>query len=208
MTLVTYLVTRRRGRVVLMLTRRVFPALCFAVLLPVLASGQGTATPKIDNDFVHRQFGKEFTLIPEIGAMFGDLDGDGVEDAVIAARCKNPLLDEAEHDYTVIDPYYTFYGYGDPKMTTTFTEGDPNKRNLVVLIIHGAGPEAWRSEKPKSKFVVVNLPYRGLSVRKFKWGKKTIQAVYTEEQNDLGETSALVFDGKKYRYVPMGASME
>ncbi len=189
-------------------TRRVFLALCFSALLPLLASGQKASTPKIDNEFVHKAFGNQFTLIPEIGATFGDLDGDGVQDAVIAARCKNPLLDEAEHDYTVIDPYYTFYGYGDPKMTTTFTEGDPNKKNLVVLIIHGAGPEAWRSDKPKSKYVVVNLPYRGLSVRKFKFGKKTIQAVYAEEQNDLGETSALVFDGKKYRYVPMGANME
>ena len=206
-----------------MLTRRTFLAFCFAVLLPALASGQAaptskTDTPKsdtpkigstkIDNEFVHQQFGNQFTLIPEIGAYFGDLDGDGVEDAVIAARCKNPLLDEAEHDYTVIDPYYTFYGYGNPKVTSTFTEGDPKKKNLVVLIIHGAGPDAWRSDKPKSKYVVINLPYRGLSVRKYKWGKKTIQAVYAEESSDLGEASALVFDGKKYRYVPMGASME
>jgi hypothetical protein len=191
-----------------MLTRRLFLAFCFAILLSVLANAQGTAAPKIDNEFVHKQFGKEFTLIPEIGAMVGDLDGDGVEDLVIAARCKNPLLDQAEHDYTVIDPYYTFYGYGDPKMTSTFAEGDPRRRGMVVLIIHGAGSEAWRSETPKSKYVVINLPYRGLSVRKFKWGKKSMQAVYTEEDNDLGESSALVFDGKKYRYVPMGANME
>ena len=182
--------------------------LCFTVLLPVLVSGQVSSRPKIDNDFVHKQFGDQFTLIPEISAVFGDLDGDGVEDAVIAARCKNPLLDEVEHSYTVIDPYYTFYGYGDPKLTTTFTEGDPNKKSLVVLIIHGAGPEAWRSETPKLKYVVVNLPYRALSVRKFKWGKKTLQAVYIEENNDLGESSALAFDGRKYRYVPMGASMQ
>jgi hypothetical protein len=189
-------------------TRRLFLAICFTVLLPLFASGQKTPPPKIDNEFVHREFGKEFTVIPEIGAMVGDLDGDGVEDLVVAARCKNPLLDEAEHDYTVIDPYYTFYGYGNPKVTTTFTEGDPTRRGLVVLIIHGAGPDAWRSKTPKSKYVVINIPYRELSVRKFKWGKKTVEAVYTEEENDLGESSALVFDGKKYRYVPMGANME
>ena len=191
-----------------MLMRRVFLALSLLFVLTALSGAQTAAAPKIDNEFVHKVFGKEFTLIPEIGGYFGDLDGDGVEDAVIAARCKNPLLDEAEHNYTVIDPYYTFYGYGNPKVTTTFTEGDPNKKNLVVLIIHGAGAEAWRSQQAKSKYVVVNLPYRGLSVRKYRWGKKTVQAVYAEESNDLGEASALVFDGKKYRYIPMGASME
>ena len=182
-------------------------ALSLALLLPALATGQAV-NHKIDNDFVQRQFGNQFTLLPEIGAMFGDLNGDGVEDAVIAARCRNPLLDEAEHNYKVVDPYYTFFGYGDPKLTTTFTEGDPTRRGLVVLIIHGAGLDGWRSEKPKSKYVVVNLPYRALSVRKMKVGKKMVEAVYIEEAKELDESSALFFDGKKYRYVPMGGSMQ
>jgi len=197
-------------------------ALSVAVMLPVLAVGQTASQPtasqqtpipttnhKIDNDFVQAQFGDQFTLLPEIGARFGDLDGDGVEDAVIAARCKNPLFDEAEHNYTVMDPYYTFFGYGDPKLTTTFREGDPKREGLVVLIIHGAGPEGWRSAKPKSKYVIVNLPYRTISVRKMNLNKKkTIEAVYIEEGDELNESSALFFDGKKYRYVPMGASMQ
>ena len=34
-------------------------------------------------------------MLPEVAPVFGDLDGDGVEDVVIAARCKNPMLDEA-----------------------------------------------------------------------------------------------------------------
>jgi hypothetical protein len=189
--------------------RRVLLALSFAVLVSLLASGQGPSPRKIDNEFVHQQFGLQFTLVPEIGAMFGDLDGDGVEDAVIAARCGNPMLDQAEHDYTVIDPYYSFYGYGDPKVTTTFiADGDPKRRGLVVLIIHGAGPEAWRSPSPRAKFVVVNLPYRVLSVRKMKLGKKTVEAVYTQDGDENGTTSALFYDGKKYRYVPMGANLE
>jgi len=165
--------------------------------------------PKVDDDFVHRTFGKDFTLVTEVGAMVGDLDGDGVQDLVIAARCKNPLLDEAEHNYVVVDPYYTFYGYGDPKITMTFSSDDPSKRSLVVLIIHGQGPEAWHSETPKAKFVVINLPYRTLTVRRIKiTKKKSLQAIYTEEGNELHETSALYFDGKKYKYVPMGSSME
>jgi hypothetical protein len=189
--------------------KHVLLALSIAVLVPVLAIGQGTSPRKIDNEFVHQQFGLQFTLVPEIAAMFGDLDGDGVEDVVIAARCGNPMLDQAEHDYTVIDPYYSFYGYGDPKVTTTFiADGDPKRRGLVVLIIHGAGPEAWRSPSPRAKFVVVNLPYRVLSVRKMKLGKKTVEAVYTQDGDENGTTSALFYDGKKYRYVPMGANLE
>ena len=97
---------------------------------------------KIDNEFVQQQFGDQFTLLPEIGAAFGDLDGDGVEDIVIAARCKNPMLDQGEHNFTVIDPYNEFFGYGDPRMTTTFSEGDPRQRGLVVLVIEGAGKTA------------------------------------------------------------------
>ena len=182
-------------------------AFSVAILLPAFGQGQPAAS-KIDNDFVQQQFGNQFTLVPEVGAAFGDLDGDGVEDLVIAARCKNPMLDQAEHNYTVMDPYNEFFGYGDPKLTTTFSEGDPARRGLVVLIIYGTGPNGWRSATPKAKFVIVNLPYRTISVRKIKMRKKTIEAVYVEEAGDIGESSALFFDGKKFRYVPMGGDMQ
>jgi hypothetical protein len=38
--------------------------------------------------------------------------------------------------------------------------------------------------------------------------KKTLQAIYAEDANELRESSALFFDGKNYKYVPMGSSME
>ena len=184
-----------------------FSAFSVALLIP--AFGQAPpATRKIDNEFVQQQFGDQFTLLPEIGAVFGDLDGDGVEDVAIAARCKNPLLDQAEHKYTVLDPYYEFFGYGDPKLTTTFSEGDPARRGLVVLIIHGAGKDGWRSATPKAKYVIVNLPYRTISIRKMGLRKKTVEAIYVEEAGDMGDSSALFFDGKKFRYVPMGGNMQ
>ena len=180
-----------------MRTRSLLLAFAVAAVLPTLAQAQ--TTPKIDSDFVQRTFGKDFTFVSEVGS---------IEDVVIAARCKNPLLDQAEHEYAVIDPYYTFFGYGDPKVTMTFVEDSPAKRGLVVLIIHGTGPESWHSATPKAKYVVINLPYQTLSVRKMRLKKKTVQAIYAEEGNELHETSALFFDGKNYKYVPMGSSLE
>ena len=189
--------------------RRLSPLLAFAFALLLPAFGQSPSSErKIDNDFVHRQFGADFTLVPEISPVFGDLDGDGIEDVVIAARCKNPMLSQGEFNYTVIDPYYDFFGYGDPRVTTTFSEPDPARRGLMILIINGAKPDGWRSAHPKAKYVVVNLPYRTISVRKMKLKKKTIEAVYVEEAGEIGDSSALFFDGRKFRYVPMGGEMQ
>jgi hypothetical protein len=181
---------------------------CLAVLVSAVAEGP-SANRKVDNDFVHQQFGDDFTMLPEIPVVFGDLDGDGIEDVVIAARCKNPLLSQADHSYTVVDPYYDYFGFGDPKVTTTFSEPDPARRGLVVLIIHGTGADTWRSATPKAKFVVVNLPYKTITVRKMRLNKKrNIEAVYVEEASEMEGSSALFFDGKKFRYVPMGGSMQ
>ena len=56
--------------------------------------------------------------------------------------------------------------------------------------------------------MIVNLPYKTLSVRKMNLRKKTVEAIYIEEASDFGESSALFFDGKKFRYVPMGGTMQ
>jgi hypothetical protein len=183
-------------------------ALSLAMAVPMAAQGPA-ALKKVDKDFVLQQFGDQFTLVPEVGTAVGDLDGDGVEDIVIAARCKNPMIDQAEHNFRVVDPYYDFFGYGDPRITTTFSEGNPALRGLVALIIYGDGQDAWRTATPKAKFVIVNLPFKALSVRKMQLGKKkTIEAIYVEEAGDMGQSSAVFFDGKKFRYVPMGGDMQ
>jgi len=190
--------------------RKIFLAMAFSLAMAVPMAAQGTAAlKKVDQEFVRQQFGDQFTLVSDVGAAVGDLDGDGVEDIVIAARCKNPMIDQAEHNFRVVDPYYDFFGYGDPRITTTFSEGNPALRGLVVLVIDGAGPDAWRSATPKAKYVIVNLPFKALSVRKMQMGKKkTIEAIYVEEAGDMGESSAVFFDGKKFRYVPMGGDMQ
>ena len=137
-----------------------------------------------------------------------DMDGDGIEDLIVAAHCSNALVDQAEKEFTVIDPYNSFYGYGNTKITTQFAAEDPATRGLVLLIIHGAGAEAWRAATPKAKFVIINLPFKQISVKKLTVKKKTIMAIYAEETGGDRMTSATFWDGKKYRYQPIGSSME
>jgi hypothetical protein len=162
-----------------------------------------------DNDFVQKEFGKSCTLESKWAPVTGDLNGDGIEDVVIVARCKNPLLDEGENNYRVIDPYNSFYGYGNPAVTTQMGPDDPRIKGIVLLVIHGSGAEGWRATTPKTKFVIINLAVKRISIKKMRVKKrKTATAIYVEEAGADQMTSAIFWDGKKYRYEPLGASME
>lgn len=158
-------------------------------------------------EFIHQQFGDGFSLIPASKPYMRDIDGDGVDDFVIAAMSKKPLLDAGEHNYRVIDPYYAFYGYGDPKITNTFGSEDLQTKNLVILVINGAGTDAWRSEVPKSKYVIINMPFKSISVRRLQIKKKvTINAIFSEESDSTAVDSVIYWDGRQYKYFPLGMS--
>ena len=173
------------------------------------SAGHPKAAPTVDNDFVQKQFGSTCWLMPGPPPLTADLDGDGIEDVVIVARCSNPLMDQTENNYKVVDPYNAFFGYGDPKITSQFASEDPQSRGLSLLIIHGSGPEAWRSATPKAKFIVINLPFKQIALKKLAERKKTITAIYAKESREAEGTVSVVFwDGKKYKYRPIGSSME
>ena len=171
-------------------------------------SSAKTSATAISNDFVQKQFGATCSLMAGPPIYTADLDGDGTEDAVIVARCTNPLIDETENNFKVVDPYNSFFGYGDTKATSQFASEDPLARGRVLLIIHGAGAEAWHSATPKAKFVIINLPFRQIAVRKLMVKKKPVMAIYAEETSADQMTSAIFWDGKKYRYQPLGAGLE
>jgi len=162
----------------------------------------------VNNDFIQKQFGATCSLMAGPPIYTADLDGDGTEDAVIVAKCTNPLIDETENNFKVVDPYNSFFGYGDTKATSQFASEDPLARGRVLLIIHGAGADAWHSATPKAKFVIINLPFRQIAVRKLMVKKKLLMAIYAEETSADQMTSAIFWDGKKYRYQPLGAGLE
>lgn len=180
------------------------------IALTFLALAQQPPTPSksaVDDDFIQKEFGSTCKLMPGPPQLRADLNGDGIEDLVVAGHCTNPLADQAEDNFTVIDPYNTFYGYGDTKITTQFASEDPATRGLVLLVIHGAGPEAWRAATPKAKFVIINLPFKQIAVKKLLVKKKAVMAIYAEETGGDRMTSATFWDGKKYRYQPIGSGM-
>lgn len=184
--------------------------LLFAVSLfsTVAFAQQASPEPFVDNDFLQKEFGSNCSLVG-LPALKADLDGDGVEDLVIPARCSSPLMDQAENNYVVLDPYNSFFGYGNPKVTTAFVADDPARRGYSILVIHGSGSDAWHAATPKAKFMLVNIPFKEVMVRRLSTKKKKSRmAIYVNEAGGDGMTSAIFWDGRKYRYEPMGSSME
>jgi len=168
-----------------------------------------TPSPAVTDDLIHKQFGENCSLLAGPQQFVADLDGDGIDDLVVAARCKNPMADKDEHNFVVADPYDAFLGYGDVKVTSTFASDEPERRGVSLLIIHGVGPDAWRAETPKAKFLLINLPFKTLTVKRLALKKKTVLGIYMEEQGEGESTSSVLYwDGKKYRYQQLGSTME
>jgi len=166
-------------------------------------------SPAVTDELVHQQFGENCSLLAGPPQFVADLDDDGVEDLLVAARCKNPIADQDEYSFRVADPYNSFLGFGEVKVTSTFASDEPDRRGLSLLIVHGADKDGWRAETPKAKFVLINLPFKTLSVKRLVVKKKTILGIYMEEKGEGENTSSVVFwDGKKYRYQQLGATLE
>jgi hypothetical protein len=166
-------------------------------------------SPLVTDDFVHKQFGENCSLLAGPAQYVADLDGDGIEDLLIAARCKNPMADRDEYSFVVADPYNTFLGFGDVKVTSTFASDEPERRGLSLLIVQGTEKDAWHSDTPKAKFLLINVPYKTFTVKKLVVKKRTILGVYVEERGEGEDTSSVIFwDGKKYKYQQLGSSLQ
>ena len=137
-------------------------------------------SPAVTDEFIHKQFGDNCSLMPGPPQFVADLDDDGVDDLVVAARCKNPMADKDEYSFVVADPFDTSLGYTDIKVTSGFGSDEPERKGLSLLIIHGAEKDGWQAEKPKAKFLLINLPFKTLTVKRLATKKKTILGIYME----------------------------
>ena len=197
------------------------------ILLPAIALALGVAaaaqkkqpppppahahspSPAVTNDYIHQQFGDGCSLLGGPPQFVGDLDGDGVDDLVVTARCKNPMADRDEYGFVVADPYDAFLGFGDVKVTSTFASDRPERRGVCLLIVHGAEKGGWQADTPKAKFLLINLPFNTLAVKRLTSKKRTVLGVFMEEQGEGENTSSVLYwDGKKYRYQQLGATFE
>jgi|ERR1041385_881832 protein-disulfide isomerase len=149
---------------------------------------------------VKQQFGETFTLPAKFPTpiITADFDGDGVEDVAIVANSKDPLPDSYAFKYEVADPYHAYFGFGNPKISSTF-RADP-EHSHHVLVIFGSGKEAWHAATPKAKFVLINVPFDKLEVGRMLITRKkppifVIKALESEIMD-----SAVWWDAKKKRW--------
>jgi hypothetical protein len=109
----------------------------------------------------------------------------------------SPALDQGAHNFKLIDPYDSFFGYGNVKTTMSFpvhVEGPV----LYVAIAHD-----WRAAHPKAKFVIVNLPFERIEVSRVQAKKKALSALFATDST--GMQAEIFWDGKKYRWRAVGS---
>jgi hypothetical protein len=175
---------------------RLVAAVCLSVSMYAQEPATKVAIPPISpvQKVVLDQFGEGFKLDAAYAPLTADFDGDGTEDLALVVTAKAPLANSLEKNFKVVDPYDAYFGFGDPKVTTKFSDfGDGSAHCVVVM-------HDWRTGAPRLKFVIVNLPFEKLSIAKMPLKKKTVSAISATE---IGGLNALVYwDGKKYKWEP------
>ncbi len=163
------------------------------------ASAHGTDLTQLAA-IVKQQFGDTFTIPAKVSTpvLTADFDGDGVEDIAIVANSKDPLPDSYAFKYEVADPYHAYFGFGNPKLTSTFSVDPEHAHHL--LVIFGSGKEAWHSATPKGKFVLINVPFDTLEVGRMLISKKKPPIFVIKAIESQVMDAAVWWEAKKKRW--------
>lgn len=173
-----------------------------------IAAGQGQSAPTSAQNappdltaLVKQQFGPTFTLPSKFPTplITADFDGDGVEDVAIVASSSEPFPDSVAFKYKVMDPYSAYFGMGNPAISAQFSTADP-QRDHDLLIIFGAGADAWHAATPKDKFVIINLPFDDIAVGRMliKKNKPPVFVIKARESQIMD--SSVWWDAKKKKW--------
>ena len=150
------------------------------------------------------QFGSEFVLSQSFPVLTGDFNGDGVEDVAFVVTAKGGLHTDSTR-FRVIDPSSSYFGIGDPKVTSQFASQYPGG-SRYLLIIHGLGKDAWRVKEPKERFIVINVSFDHISVGHVARKKnKVMDDINLEETGIL--SSFLYWNGHRYMWQPGASQM-
>jgi hypothetical protein len=163
------------------------------------ASAHGTDLTQLAA-IVKQQFGDTFTIPAKVSTpvLTADFDGDGVEDIAIVANSKDPLPDSYAFKYEVADPYHAYFGFGNPKLTSTFSVDPEHAHHL--LVIFGSGKEAWHAATPKGKFVLINVPFDTLEVGRMLISKKKPPIFVIKAIESQVMDAAVWWEAKKKRW--------
>jgi hypothetical protein len=163
------------------------------------ASAHGTDLTQLAA-IVKQQFGDTFTIPAKVSTpvLTADFDGDGVEDIAIVANSKDPLPDSYAFKYEVADPYHAYFGFGNPKLTSTFSVDPEHAHHL--LVIFGSGKDAWHAATPKGKFVLINVPFDTLEVGRMLISKKKPPIFVIKAIESQVMDAAVWWEAKKKRW--------
>jgi len=183
-----------------------FLAAALAAAQSPQANQPATATPPTGDDaaqlsaLVKQQFGPTFTLPPKFATtmMVADFNGDGIEDVAIVANSKDPMPDSYSFKYEVADPYHAYFGFGNPRLTSSFSADPEHTHHL--LVIFGSGKEGWHSATPKAKFVLINVPFDSVEVGRMLVSKKKPPIFVIKALEAQIMDSAVFWDAKKKRW--------
>jgi hypothetical protein len=165
--------------------------LCLAIIaLAQQPPTQPAAAAPDAQQLITKEFGSSFTVAPGFAPLFGDVDSDGQEDAVVVVTSKTPLVDQADFNFRAVDPYDSYWGWGNPRETVQFSSTNTGP-TLYIAVIHN-----WRA--PKAKFLIINLPFQKLTLSRVAVKKKAVSSIHAVES--AGMESDVYWDGKKYKW--------
>jgi len=177
-------------------------AVWLLLVSPLLAQSAPSAAPVADPAaYLAQQFGASFKLDPKIAPMYGDLNGDGVEDIVLVATSSTPLLSKEQFSFKVEDPYDGYFGTGDTRITTQFSLHFDGSSRCILIVFGWRLPPVEKS-KVINKFVLINTPFESTSIVNLRLKKKNLQAVEAIDRTSLH--SLVFWDGKHWHWRAQG----